>query len=151
MTAVHADILGANNATTGLEAIVRVCKADTGTLHFLKADGMLHMAAVHGFIPAPVMEHIRVIPVGKGMAGVCAQRDEPITWCNLNNDGSGVVQSGARSLGLAGSIVVPVRSGAALVGTLGIANKEERTFSDAEIAMLLDCASSLARFGLLTT
>lgn len=146
MTSVHADILAATDATTGLQAIIRIFNADTGTLHCLKADGMLHLQALHGFIPAPVMEHIQVIPVGKGMAGVCAQRDEPITWCNLNNDGSGVVQSGARSLGLAGSIVVPIRSGAMLVGTLGIANKGERTFSDAETALLMDCASSLARF-----
>jgi len=146
MAEINSDILAGNDATACLEAVIRMFSADTGTLHFLGADGMLHLAALHGVIPAAVMEHIRTIPIGKGMAGVCAELNEPVSWCNLNNDGSGVVQSKARSMGLAGSIVVPVRNGSVLVGTLGIANKEDRTFSEAETVLLMECASSLARF-----
>jgi signal transduction protein with GAF and PtsI domain len=33
-----------------------------------------------------------------------------------------------------------------MVGTLGIANRSERTFTDAETAVLVACAASLARF-----
>jgi putative methionine-R-sulfoxide reductase with GAF domain len=104
------------------------------------------MAALHGELPPPVLAQVRIIPVGKGMAGVCAELNEPVTWCNLNRDSSGVVQPAARSTGLAGSIVVPVRDGSAMVGTLGIANRSERTFTDAETAVLVACAASLARF-----
>ena len=146
MATIPSDIVLATDATIALSAIVRAFDAHTGTLHFLGTDGMLHLAAFHGAIPAPVMEHIRTIEIGKGMAGVCAELNEPVSWCNLNRDGSGVVQSGARSLGLAGSIVVPVRSGAAMVGTLGIANTGERTFTDEETALLIECGSSLLRF-----
>jgi len=146
MTRTPSDIALATDATVALAAVIRTFAAHTGTLHFLGTDGMLHLAAFHGAIPAPVMEHIRIIPIGKGMAGVCAELNEPVSWCNLNRDGSGVVQPAARSLGLAGSIVVPVRSGAALVGTLGIANIGERTFTDEETGQLIECGSSLVRF-----
>ena len=146
MTTIPSDIALATDATVALAAVIRTFAAHTGTLHFLGTDGMLHLAAFHGAIPAPVMEHIRIIPMGKGMAGVCAELNEPVSWCNLNRDGSGVVQPAARSLGLAGSIVVPVRSGAALVGTLGIANIGERTFTDEETEQLIECGSSLVRF-----
>ena len=146
MTTIPSDIALATDATVALAAVIRTFAAHTGTLHFLGTDGMLHLAAFHGAIPAPVMEHIRTIAIGKGMAGVCAELNEPVSWCNLNRDGSGVVQPAARSLGLAGSIVVPVRSGAALVGTLGIANIGERTFTDEETEQLIECGSSLLRF-----
>ena len=146
MATIPADIAMATDATVALTATIRAFAAHTGTLHFLGTDGMLHLAAIHGAIPAPVMEHIRTIEIGKGMAGVCAELNEPVAWCNLNRDGSGVVQSGARSLGLAGSIVVPVRSGTAMVGTLGIANTGERIFTDEETALLIECGSSLLRF-----
>ena len=146
MTTIPSDIALAPDATIALTAIIRAFAAHTGTLHFLGTDGMLHLAAFHGAIPAPVMEHIRTIPIGKGMAGVCAELNEPVSWCNLNRDGSGVVQPAARSLGLAGSIVVPVRRGAALVGTLGSANIGERTFTDEETEQLIECGSSLVRF-----
>jgi putative methionine-R-sulfoxide reductase with GAF domain len=146
MATIPADIAMATDATVALTAIIRAFAAHTGTLHFLGTDGMLHLAAIHGAIPAPVMEHIRTIEIGKGMAGVCAELNEPVSWCNLNRDDSGVVQSGARSLGLAGSIVVPVRTGTAMVGTLGIANTGERTFTDEETALLIECGSSLLRF-----
>ena len=146
MTTIPSDIALATDATVALAAVIRTFAAHTGTLHFLGTDGMLHLAAFHGAIPAPVMEHIRTIAIGKGMAGVCAELNEPVSWCNLNRDGSGVVQPAARSLGLAGSIVVPIRSGAALVGTLGIANIGERTFTDEETEQLIECGSSLVRF-----
>ena len=146
MTTIPSDIALATDATIALAAVIRTFAAHTGTLHFLGTDGMLHLAAFHGAIPAPVMEHIRTIAIGKGMAGVCAELNEPVSWCNLNRDGSGVVQPAARSLGLAGSIVVPIRSGAALVGTLGIANIGERTFTDEETEQLIECGSSLVRF-----
>ena len=147
MTTVPPEVASAADAASGLDAVVHSFGADTGTLHFLGADGDLHLAALHGQLPPPVLEQVRRIPVGKGMAGECARLNEPVTWCNLNQDDRGVVRPAARSTGMAGSIVVPVRDAAgALAGTLGIANRGERTFDDAETAMLVACAASLARF-----
>jgi signal transduction protein with GAF and PtsI domain len=136
----------AGDAQAGLDAVVRAFAADTGTLHFLGSDGLLHLAALHGTLPPPVLEQVRRIPVGKGMAGACAEQDAPVTWCNLAQDDSGTVRPAARSTGMAGSIVVPVRADGRMAGTLGVANAAERTFTDAETASLLACAASLARF-----
>jgi signal transduction protein with GAF and PtsI domain len=144
---MHPDTRALDDA---LRAIIARFAAETGTIHVLRGE-TLELAALHGDYPPPVRAVIERIPVGKGMAGVCAELNEPVTWCNLNRDSSGVVQPAARSTGLAGSIVVPVRDGSArdggvMVGTLGIANRGERTFTDAETAVLVACAASLARF-----
>lgn len=147
MTAVPRDVASAAGPEAGLDAVVRALGADSGTLHFLGSDGQLHLAALHGQLPPPVLAQVRVIPVGKGMAGECARLNEPVTWCNLNQDDRGVVRPAARTTGMAGSIVVPVRGPAGeLAGTLGIANRSDRTFTESETALLLACAASLARF-----
>jgi len=147
VTAVPHDVASAAGAEAGLDAVVRAFGADSGTLHFLGSDGQLHLAALHGQLPPPVLAQVQVIPVGKGMAGECARLNEPVTWCNLNQDDRGVVRPAARTTGMAGSIVVPVRgSTGELAGTLGIANRSDRTFTEAETELLLACASSLARF-----
>jgi len=143
---VPAEVRSAVDAAAGLDAVVRAFAADTGTLHFLRSDGLLHLAALHGQLPPPVLEQVRVIPVGKGMAGACAESNAPVNLCNLNDDRTGTVRAGARTTGLAGSIVVPVRADGNVVGTLGIANRSERTFADAEVDALLACAEVLARF-----
>jgi putative methionine-R-sulfoxide reductase with GAF domain len=146
MSPLPSAIADATTADAALAAIVHHMLADSGTLHFLGADNQLHLSAISGPLPPPLVEKIRVIPVGKGMAGACAELNEPVTWCNLNKDASGVVQPGARSSGMEGAIVVPVRAGGRLVGTLGVANHGERVFSPEEMAFLEACAGSLAHF-----
>lgn len=146
MTAVPAEVAAARDPAEGLAAVARLVGADTGTLHFFATGGTLRLAAVHGNLPPPVLAHIQEIPQGKGMAGLCAVRNEPVTWCNLAQDGSGAVQPGARASGMKGSVVVPVRRAGAVCGTLGVANRSERDFTEAEVAQVLACAESLARF-----
>lgn len=150
MTDVPEAVRAARDPAEGLAAVIAALAAETGTLHFLDARGMLRLAAVHGVLPPPVLAQIQEIPVGKGMAGLCAERNEPVTWCNLGADGTGRVQPGARTTGLAGSIVVPVRAIGHLCGTLGVANRAERQYTEAEAAQLLACAESLARFAPIT-
>lgn len=147
MTAVPAAVRDAATAQAALDAVVAAFGADTGTLHFLHADGLLHLAALHGRLPPPVLEQVRTIPVGKGMAGACAQSNEPVSLCNLADDRSGTVRPGAKATGLSGSIVVPVRADGRVAGTLGIANRTERAFTDDEVQSLLACASAIARHG----
>jgi GAF domain-containing protein len=78
------------------------------------------------------------------MAGLAVERGEPVTACNIQTDGSGDVRPGARATGLAGAIVVPILEGERPVGALGIANRAERTFSEAEVAELVAAGRRLA-------
>lgn len=124
--------------------IVSDFAADSGTIHFLGDDGQLHLAAASPGIPDVVLATIRTIPVGKGMAGLAVERKAPVNACNLQTDTSGDVRPGAKVTGLAGSIVVPIFDGEAVVGALGVANCGERTFTDEEIARLIEEGRRLA-------
>lgn len=131
------------NPQHALEAVVRFFSAETGTLHAIGADGMLHLIAVVGCFPPPVMDVIRTIPVGKGLAGLAAQRKIPVTICNLQTDTSGDVRPGAKATGMEGAITVPCLVGSEMrvAGVLGVANSKPRTYSADEIKALEACAS----------
>lgn len=127
-----------------LSKILAVLEADTGTLHRLNADGLLHLEQHSGPIPDALLPVIRRIPVGKGMAGLAAERAEPVQVCNLQTDASGTARPGARSTGMRGSICVPMMKGTRLVGVLGVAVERERDFSDSETDWLLEAGAILA-------
>ena len=120
-----------------LERIVRQFAADSGTIHLLEADGVLHLKAATANIPPFVLDKVKLVPVGKGMAGLAVERNTPVNTCNIQTDTTGDVRSGAKATGLEGAIVVPIQRDGAAIGALGIANRSERTFTDAEIADLL--------------
>ncbi|HET7218010.1 MAG TPA: GAF domain-containing protein [Vicinamibacterales bacterium] len=117
--------------------------ADSGTIHMLAGDGALHLQAASAGIPEVVLNTVRVVPVGKGMAGLAVERRQPVNACNIQTDTSGDVRPGAKATNLQGSIVVPIMRGDAAVGALGIANRHERVFTDAEAALLLDAGRLL--------
>jgi GAF domain-containing protein len=127
-----------------LSRILREFGADSGTIHLLDDDGALHLKAASAGIPAFVLETVRIVPVGKGMAGLAVERRQPVNACNIQTDTSGDVRPGARTTGLQGSIVVPLLRGDDAVGALGIANHRERTFTDEETARLLAVGKLLA-------
>jgi L-methionine (R)-S-oxide reductase len=128
-----------------LARIIAEFGADSGTIHLLGEDGALHLRAASAGIPPPVLEAVRLVPVGKGMAGLAVERNEPVTACNIQTDNSGDVRAGARATGLQGAIALPIRDAAgAAVGCLGVANLRERTFTEDEIARLLDAGSKLS-------
>jgi GAF domain-containing protein len=125
-------------------------RAESGTIHWLEG-GLLRLRAHSRGMPAPVLEVIRTIPVGKGMAGLAVERRAPVTACNLQTDASGDVRPGARATGLRGSIVVPILDALVPVGALGIANREERVFGDEEVQLLLAAGRVLAGWSDLPT
>jgi L-methionine (R)-S-oxide reductase len=127
-----------------LAHIVDHFAADSGTIHFVEADGLLHLAAVTLGMPDAVLATIQRIPVGKGMAGLAVERRAPVDACNIQTDTSGDVRPGARATALSGAIVVPIFRGDDVVGALGVANRSERSFSDKEIADLMRAARVLA-------
>ncbi len=112
-------------------------RADSGTIH-TRAGQQLELAAASPGIPDVVLAQITTIPIGKGMAGVAAEREEPVDACNLQTDSTGDVRPGARATGLQGSICVPVFREEQVVGTLGIANRTEREFTPEETQLLLE-------------
>jgi L-methionine (R)-S-oxide reductase len=142
-------IAGVEAAPTPDEALSQILDrfgADSGTIHLLGDDGALHLRAASRGIPAVVIDTVRRVPIGKGMAGLAVERKQPVNACNIQTDTSGDVRPGARATGLQGSVVVPILCGEAAVGALGIANRHERTFTDAEIELLLRAGRTLARF-----
>jgi signal transduction protein with GAF and PtsI domain len=118
--------------------------ADSGTIHLLGDDGLLHLKCASAGIPLVVLDTVRTVPVGKGMAGLAVERRAPVNACNLQTDTSGDVRPGAKATGLQGSIVVPILRGRDAVGALGIANRSERIFTDEEEQALLEVGRVLA-------
>lgn len=134
----------AGDWTGVLDTVIARFGADSGTLHLTGADDLLHLAAASAGIPAFVLDTIRVVPIGKGMAGLAVERRQPVVACNIQTDSTGDVRPGALATGLQGSIVVPLLNGDAALGALGIANRGERTFTPSEQADLLAIARDVA-------
>lgn len=112
-----------------LQSILAALDADSGTVHAIGPDGALHLRVAIG-IPEPVLAIVQVIPVGKGMAGLAAERKCPVNSCNIQQDTSGDVRPGARATGLAGSVAVPVLAAdGRVLGVVGVATRAERTFT----------------------
>lgn len=129
-----------------LEAILGRFAADTGTIHLLE-DGILILKA-HVGIPPEVVRIVATVPIGKGMAGLAAQRNEPVSTCNIQVECGGDVRPGAKKTGVGGAIVVPIRDAdGGLVGTLGIGVHRQHEYSPVEIERLLGEASLLANVG----
>jgi len=102
-----------------LEDILRRFGADTGTIHLLEG-GALALKA-HVGLPPQIAEIVKAVPIGKGMAGLAAERNAPVDSCNIQTDTSGDVRPGAKATGVNGAIVVPIRDAQGRVrGTLGI-------------------------------
>jgi L-methionine (R)-S-oxide reductase len=127
-----------------LAAVIAHLHADSGTIHLLEDDGMLHLAAASAGIPPQVRAVIGTIPVGKGMAGLAVERRSPVDACNIQTDNSGDVRPGAKATGLQGALVVPMFAGDKVVGALGVANREARVFTPDETSLLLEAGRVLA-------
>jgi len=143
--ALLAQVASAPDLDAALASVIGALAADSGTLHLIGDDGQLHLVAASAGIPEPVRRIVAVVPIGKGMAGLAAERNAPVTACNIQTDTTGDVRPGAKATGMEGAIVVPMRRDGRVVGTLGVANRAERTFSEAEEASLIDAAAAMAR------
>jgi GAF domain-containing protein len=120
-----------------LRLTIEHLEAETGTIHRLGPDGLLHLEAKAGNIPAALLPVIEKIPVGKGIAGLAVQRKQPVDLCNLQTDQSGAARPAARQTGVKGSICVPIMAGELAVGALGIGTGEEKQFREDETQLLL--------------
>lgn len=115
---------------------------ETGTLHLLEG-ALLHLKAQCG-LPAHVAEIVRQVPLGKGMAGLAAERREPVQTCNLQSDASSDIRPGAKAVPVQASVALPMLQGGELKGVLGLARAQSHEWSAEEIAQMLSLASGLA-------
>jgi len=134
-------------ATSDLQEALRLAMehfgADTGTIHLLEPDGVLHLKAASAGIPKPVLDAVQLVPIGKGMAGLAVQRKEAVTVCNLQTDSSGSARPGAKASGMDSALVVPILKNAAAIGAIGIANRAARAFTIEDTALLTDIGRAI--------
>jgi L-methionine (R)-S-oxide reductase len=128
-----------------LQLLLERFDCTTGSVHLLDDEsGMLKLAAQRG-IPDVVLDKIKVIPVGKGMAGLAAERREPVQVCNLQTDTSGVVWPGARDTKMEGSLAAPMlNADGVLKGTLGVAKPISYDFTPQECDLLMKAGRWIA-------
>jgi len=123
---------------TILRETLRSFRSETGTIHILDEEKqLLHLAAQIG-LPPQLLDVIKTIPVGKGIAGQVAAQNKPVTICNLQTDSSGVAKPGAKQTGVGGSLCVPIRQNDKLAGTLGIGTVRPYEYTAAETHELED-------------
>lgn len=113
-----------------------------GTIHLRGAGDLELKAAVN--IPPKVVEVVRTIPRGKGMAGLAWERDQPVHTCNLKDDKTGDVRPGAKAVDANAAVAIPIhaRSGE-FRGVVGIAYMGERELSSSELESLTKQAEAL--------
>jgi len=117
-------------------------QAVSGTVHVTQGDGLRLAAAVN--IPEMVRQIVAYVPNGKGMAGLALQQGIPIQTCNLKEDSSGAVKPGAKAVDAKAAVAIPVKNPAGQVrAVVGIAFQQERDFTAADLAALIDAASKL--------
>lgn len=128
-----------------LDETIRLFGCQAGTVHWLdRQSGMLTLAA-HSNIPEPIVKIVATVPVGKGIAGLAAERREAVSLCNLQTDTSGQARPAAKMTGMEGTVAVPMLTGGELRGVLGIAKATAYDWPEAEKALLLQIASRLGQ------
>lgn len=130
-----------------LAAILADHDCQTGTLHRTSGDGAALDLVCQIGVPDGLLEKVSHIPVGKGIAGAAAEKREPVTLCNLQQDLGGVAKPDARQTGVSGSLAVPVFSGdgTRVLGTLGIGKFKPWDFPDGQVRRLEEQAAAIGR------
>jgi L-methionine (R)-S-oxide reductase len=135
-TALETNSDGSAALNRVLHLVLAHFHSETGTIHRLDADRqLLHLVAQSGLPPA-MLDVVKTIPVGKGIAGETVARGGPVTICNLQTDSSGVARPAAKQTGVGGALCVPIRHNNAIVGTIGIGTIRQYQYTSEETALL---------------
>ncbi len=119
-----------------LRTVLEHFHSETGTIVLLDAEKqLLHLAAQVG-LPPRMLEVVKTIPVGKGIAGQVIAQGRPVTMCNLQTDTSGVAKPGAKQTGVGGALCVSLRHGGAIIGTIGIGTMRPYEYTPEETRLL---------------
>ncbi len=128
-----------------LTEILPAFDCSTGTIHVLDKNTNLLTLVAHENIPPFLMPKMSDIPIGKGMAGIAAERREPVEMCNLQTDESGVARPAAKETKVEGSIAAPMLLNGELYGVVGIAKPVPYEFTEAEIYDLMRIGEEMSR------
>jgi len=135
---------------TVLEQILHVTLAkfhsETGTVHRLDSENQLLYLVSQVGLPPQILEVVKTIPVGKGIAGQVVLQNKPVTICNLQTDSSSVAKPGAKQTGVGGALCVPLRDGDKTVGTIGIGTIRQHEFTPDETRELEEIGQLISRF-----
>jgi len=138
------------NRETVLEQILHVVLAnfhsETGTIHRLDSDNQLLYLMSQVGLPPQLLDIVKTIPVGKGIAGQVILQNKPVTICNLQTDTSGIAKPGAKQTGVGGALCVPMRDGDQTVGTIGIGTIRQHEYSQDETRELEEIGRLIGRF-----
>ncbi|WP_291966113.1 GAF domain-containing protein [Maribacter sp.] len=116
----------------------------TGTLHFLDENSLLQLKSQVG-IPEFLVPKLSTIPIGKGMAGIAAERRKPVEMCNLQTDDSGVARPSAKDTKVEGALAAPLIYDNKLYGTIGIAKPVPYDFTKTEIDLLMQVGELISK------
>jgi L-methionine (R)-S-oxide reductase len=147
---IEASLMNDPNRETVLEQVLHVVLAkfhsETGTIHLLDDEKQtLYLAAQVG-LPPQMLEIVKTIPVGKGIAGQVIAQNKPVTICNLQTDSSGIAKPGAKQTGVGGALCVPLRDGDKTVGTIGIGTIRQHEYTPDETRELEEISRLIGRF-----
>jgi len=127
-----------------LRETVEQFHSETGTIHILDDEKQLLHLAAHVGLPPQLIEIVKAIPVGKGIAGQVVAQAKPVTICNLQTDSSGVAKPGAKQTGVGGALCVPIRNGPRVIGTLGVGTVRPYEYTAGETRQLEEIALRMA-------
>jgi L-methionine (R)-S-oxide reductase len=129
-----------------LSAVLAQFKSETGTIHRLdSAKKELHLMAQAGLPPA-LLEVVKTIPVGKGIAGQVIARGGPVSICNIQKDPGGVARPDAKQSGVGGALCVPLRADGVIVGTIGVGTAREYEYTAEETKLLEEVGCVIGGF-----
>ena len=139
---------GESDRTKGLEKalgqILSDFQSETGTIHWLDAEKQLLQLSAQVGLPPQMLDVIKTIPVGKGIAGQTVAQNKPVTICNLQTDTSGVAKPGAKQTGVGGALCVPMNRDGKIIGTLGIGTRRQHEYTPEETQRLQEVANLIA-------
>ena len=127
-----------------LKSVLEHFNCSTGTIHFLDNDSLLQLQAQIG-IPEFLIPKLSTIPIGKGMAGIAAERRKPVEMCNLQTDDSGIARPSAKDTKVEGSLAAPLLYNEKLFGTIGIAKPVSYDFTEKETNLLMKIGESISQ------
>jgi L-methionine (R)-S-oxide reductase len=133
-----------------LEQILHVTlakfRSETGTIHRLDLENQLLYLVSQVGLPPQMLEVVKTIPVGKGIAGQVVLQNKPVTICNLQTDSGGVAKPGAKQTGVGGALCVPLRDGDKTVGTIGIGTIRQHEYTPDETREMEEIGRLIGRF-----
>ncbi|MBC5991408.1 GAF domain-containing protein [Pontibacter cellulosilyticus] len=129
-----------------LSEVIFTFDCSTGTIHFYDNETELLKLQAQQGIPEFLLPKMAAIPIGKGMAGIAAERRQPVEMCNLQTDSSGVARPAAKETKVEGSIAVPMLLQGNLYGVIGIAKPVPYDFTEEESNALLKIGEEMSRY-----